>query len=213
MPIWECAWYESSMEELGTGGVRDTPHDDIEVRLLQTTIDLAVEGGYDAVRQRDVAARAGVAMATVYSRFAGKDDLLAAALTFDGHDMLRELLAMPNSGGTPHSRVTKLFAKMTEIMMRRPNLTRAALRAATSGKKAPMLRLMEGQQRLMRVVVSTLCGPKRAPELDQEAARQVAMVLMMAWFGNLTAWAGEVSDPLWIDAIMDNTAKMLLHGV
>ena len=47
-------------------------------RVLDAALDLAAEGGYDAVQMRDVAARAQVALGTIYRYFASKDHLLAA---------------------------------------------------------------------------------------------------------------------------------------
>ena len=44
-------------------------------------MDLAREGGYEAVQMRDVAARADVALGTVYRYFASKDQLLTAVWT------------------------------------------------------------------------------------------------------------------------------------
>src|SRR5258706_2200298 len=49
-------------------------------RVIEAAMDLARDGGYDAVQMRDVAASAGVALGTVYRYFSSKDHLLAAAL-------------------------------------------------------------------------------------------------------------------------------------
>ena len=49
------------------------------LRIIETTIDLAEQGGFEAVRLRDVASHAGVAMGTLYRRFHSKEDLLVAA--------------------------------------------------------------------------------------------------------------------------------------
>ena len=38
-------------------------------RIIETTIELAEQGGFEAVRLRDVAAHAEVAMGTLYRRF------------------------------------------------------------------------------------------------------------------------------------------------
>src|SRR5579884_3629276 len=46
-------------------------------RVVDSAMTLALEGGYDAVQMRDVAARAHVAMGTVYRYFSSKDHLLA----------------------------------------------------------------------------------------------------------------------------------------
>ena len=49
-------------------------------RILKVAVELAERGGFDAVRQREVAAQAGVALGTLYKRFASKEELLMAAL-------------------------------------------------------------------------------------------------------------------------------------
>ena len=52
-------------------------------RIIETTIELAEQGGFEAVRLRDVAAHARVAMGTLYRRFHSKEDLLVAALELE----------------------------------------------------------------------------------------------------------------------------------
>ena len=49
-------------------------------RVIDAAMALGLEGGYEAVQMRDVAARADVAMGTVYRYFTSKDHLLAATL-------------------------------------------------------------------------------------------------------------------------------------
>src|SRR3974377_523984 len=49
-------------------------------RVVDAAMELGLEGGYEAVQMRDVAARAHVAMGTVYRYFSSKDHLLAAPL-------------------------------------------------------------------------------------------------------------------------------------
>ena len=49
-------------------------------RIVQTAIALAEEGGFEAVRLRDVAAQANVALGTVYKRFSSKEDILVAGI-------------------------------------------------------------------------------------------------------------------------------------
>jgi AcrR family transcriptional regulator len=189
------------------------PMDAIESRILEATIELAAAGGYDAVRQRDVAARAKVALATVYARFASKDILLAAALVHDSARWLPELHKLPLRGRTPLARVTKLFEHMTALWVRRPELARASLRAATSGDHEAMLRQMVAQQRLHAVIVDALRGPRHAPALRREPALRVATVLTMVWFANLTAWAAGIIDEAIVVDIVRQSADMLLHGV
>jgi AcrR family transcriptional regulator len=49
-------------------------------KVLRATIDIAREGGYDAVQIRTVAKRSGVAMGTVYTYFQSRDNLLYRAM-------------------------------------------------------------------------------------------------------------------------------------
>src|ERR1700688_752004 len=51
-------------------------------RVSDAAMELGLEGGYEAVQMRHVAAHAHVAMGTDYRYFSSKDHLLAAALVF-----------------------------------------------------------------------------------------------------------------------------------
>lgn len=48
--------------------------------LLEATLEIVAEAGYDGVRVNDVAVRAGVAKTTMYRRWPGKSELVLAAL-------------------------------------------------------------------------------------------------------------------------------------
>ena len=49
-------------------------------RILGAVLELAAEGGYDAVQVREVAARAHVALRTIYNYFDSRENLLYAAM-------------------------------------------------------------------------------------------------------------------------------------
>jgi AcrR family transcriptional regulator len=187
--------------------------DVIEIRILDATLELAAAGGYEAVRQREVAAKANVALATVYARFASKDILLAAALELDNRRWMPELSKVPLRGRTPLARVTKLFEHLTAMWLRRPELARAALRAAACGDHEAMLRQMIAQQRINAVIVDALRGPASARAMRREPALRVATVLVMVWFANLVAWAAGIIDEAVVVDIVRQSADMLLHGV
>jgi len=187
--------------------------DEIETRILDATLELAAAGGYEAVRQREVAARANVALATVYARFASKDILLAAALEFDSRRWLPALSKLPLRGRSPLARVTKLFEHLTAQITRRPELARASLRAAACGDHEAMLRQMVASQRITALIVEALQGPRHARQLRHEPALRVATVLVMVWFANLTAWASGIIDEAVVVDIVRQSADMLLHGV
>src|SRR5664280_408848 len=60
-------------------------------RVVDAAMSLGLEGGYESVQMRDVAARADVAMGTVYRYFTSKDHLLAAAVAPWGGSWARRL--------------------------------------------------------------------------------------------------------------------------
>ena len=74
-------------------------------RVIDAAMSLALDGGYEAVQMRDVAARADVAMGTVYRYFTSKDHLLAAALVHWVEQLDSRLAQSPAQGGTPAERV------------------------------------------------------------------------------------------------------------
>ena len=66
--------------------------DDRTLRILSAAMELAERDGYEAVRLRDLAAKADVALGTVYKRFSSKEDILAAALELQVsrlHELIR----------------------------------------------------------------------------------------------------------------------------
>ncbi|HRK48728.1 MAG TPA: TetR family transcriptional regulator, partial [Nocardioides sp.] len=64
-----------SVDELGSAAQRDR-----RKRILDATIALATQGGFDAVQMRAVAEQADVALGTLYRYFPSKIHLLVSAL-------------------------------------------------------------------------------------------------------------------------------------
>ena len=50
------------------------------IRILETAMRMAGEGGYEAVQMRAVAEESGVAPGTIYRYYSGKDEMLIAGL-------------------------------------------------------------------------------------------------------------------------------------
>src|SRR5665213_4127874 len=73
-------------------------------RVIDAAMSLGLEGGYEAVQMRDVAARADVAMGTVYRYFVSKDHLLAAALVSWVDQLDSRLSLLPAQGETAASK-------------------------------------------------------------------------------------------------------------
>src|SRR5690606_18217307 len=90
-------------------------------RIVDTAVALAERDGFAAVRLRDVAASANVALGTVYKRFASKEEILIAALEQESERLLMRLGRVAPPGDTARARVDNLFEQVTRGMLRKPN--------------------------------------------------------------------------------------------
>lgn len=162
-------------------------------RIVLTSIELAEQGGFEAVRLRDVAAHAGVALGTLYRRFRSKEDLLVAALEQETRALAQRVRQRPPKGANAAERVVGFFVIATRGMQRRPNLSRAMLRATAAGEPA-LAQKVEIFHDLMRtMVVSALRGRAVGSEdpID-ERERLVGDLLNRVWFAVMMSWAGGV---------------------
>src|SRR3712207_5825320 len=107
-------------EELGSAAQRDRRR-----RILDATIALAAQGGFDAVQMRAVAERADVALGTLYRYFPSKIHLLVSAL---GREFERANASMGDRsipGDTASERVIFVLRKTTRGLQGDPHLTEA----------------------------------------------------------------------------------------
>ena len=86
--------------EVGSAAQRER-----RTRILDATLGLASQGGYDAVQMRAVAERADVALGTLYRYFPSKIHLLVGALTEQLEQMQDKLDRRPIPGDTPADRM------------------------------------------------------------------------------------------------------------
>ena len=96
-------------------------------RLIAAATALAAEGGYDAVQMRDVAARAEVALGTLYRHYASKDQLLLAAMAQQATTLRERLVQRPPTGDTPAARVSDVLKRASRSLERAPLVTKAML--------------------------------------------------------------------------------------
>ena len=87
-------------------------------RVIDAAMELAAQGGYDAVQMRDVATQADVAMGTVYRYFTSKDHLLAEALVHWIEMLQLQFASLPAEGATPASRVLEILDRALDVMNR-----------------------------------------------------------------------------------------------
>lgn len=184
-------------------------------RIIDVAIRLAEEGGFDNVRQRDVARQAGVALGTLYKSFRGKDDILAAALHRETDAIDERMRRRPATGTSAAERLGSLFQMLTRAMLKKPNYARAVLKAMTSGEEVAT-KVVAHQIKVTRMVLAAMRGvaPDESsvePPTDDEIA--VAMLLQQIWFAALVGWSARLHGQAQVTAQVRQAADLLLAGV
>jgi TetR/AcrR family transcriptional regulator, cholesterol catabolism regulator len=183
-------------------------------RILDVAIDLAEEGGFDNVRQRDVADQAGVALGTLYKSFASKEDLLSAALEREAQMLERKMEQRPALGPNPAERLKALFKIVTRAMCRKPKYTRAVLRAMASGVPEVAGHVASYQGRMNRIIIAALRGADGASPASQPSEREatVAAYLQRIWFASLVGWSAGLHGQNDVIEQMEKACDLLLEA-
>jgi AcrR family transcriptional regulator len=175
-------------------------------RIIDSALELAAEGGYEAVQMRTVAARADVALGTLYRYFTSKEHLLVSAMADQVAGMRRRLDEKPPRGDDPAERVMDVLRRSSRAMQRQPNVTAAMLKSLISsgGEVAgPMLPI--GEQ--MTAIVVAAMGPTG----DEEQRRAVAEVIQHVWLSALLWWVAGLAPAGAVEEKLDQAVTLLLR--
>jgi AcrR family transcriptional regulator len=189
-------------------------------RIVETAVELAEEGGFEAVRLRDVAAHAGVALGTLYRRFRSKEDLLVAALELEARALERRFSQKQPAGDDELERVMSFFTLVTKGLLRRPNLARALLRAAASGEPALAQKVGAFHEQVSRMIVMSLRGELSCSEGElidpvpeaSEREAELANTLELIWFALLVGWSGGTHKQADVLERMRSSARLIVRG-
>jgi len=148
---------------------------------------LGLEGGYEAVQMRDVAAKADVAMGTVYRYFSSKDHLLAATLVHWIELLDARLAQQPARGDEPAERVIDVLDRALRAMGRQPKLVTAVFTSLSSPDPAAV----SCQQQitiLMEGIITRAIGEPQPPD-PSDRARMIGHVWYSALVGWINGWS------------------------
>jgi AcrR family transcriptional regulator len=173
-------------------------------RVLHAAIELASEGGYDAVQMRDVATRAQVALGTIYRYFSSKDQLLAAALVEWAGELQDRLVQRPSRTGTTADRVVDVLRRASRAIEGSPRLTSALVTAIASPDPA----VRTCQTDVEKILVD-LVSPALADVPDEERDGMIR-VLSWVWFASLIGWVNGWSSVGTVGDELENAARLLL---
>jgi AcrR family transcriptional regulator len=167
-------------------------------RVVEAAMELGAEGGYDAVQMRDVAARADVALGTVYRYFDSKDHLLAAALVYWMSKLGDAPGRAPAAEATAADRVAALLGRATSTMSRQPRLVAALLTPLYSSAPG-VVECQEQIATMMDELIRRAAGDAAPPDIADRAR-----MLGHIWYSTLLGWVngwtnvGKVQDEVAI---------------
>jgi len=186
-------------------------------RIVDAAVSLAEEGGFEAVRLRDVADASGVALGTLYKYFHSKEDILLFALNEEAERLENAVAQRPPRGGDALERLTELFARATRGLTRRPKFARAVLRAIASGDEATAAKVAGFHLRMLRMVVAAMRD--EAPDLARAVGdsvgtpleQRVGTLLSHVWFAALVGWSGGLHPTRTVTDRMRDAIELLLE--
>ena len=177
-------------------------------RVLDATLRLAAEGGFDAVQMRDVAAAADVALGTVYRYFTSKERLLLEAMAEQQADLRGYLEVHPPREQTAAARVVAVLKRANRSLQEYPDVTAAMVRSfgTAQPENADIVR------RVTEIMTAIITNAMHAPERRAATAREVrvARILMQVWLSSLNGWVCGVDAPARVDEDLDAAAHLLL---
>jgi AcrR family transcriptional regulator len=147
--------------------------DEIGLRLLEAAAEVFAERGYEGAGVAQIARRAGVTTGAIYSRFAGKADLLAAALDARTSDELDALFADHRFEGRAEDILTVAGSHLVDRTPTdgEPLLLEAFVAARRDPALAELLRerVAERHERLIEIIEAAKAGGGISDALDTEA--------------------------------------------
>jgi AcrR family transcriptional regulator len=177
-------------------------------RLLAAATALAAEGGYDAVQMRDVAARAEVALGTLYRHYASKDQLLLAAMAEQAATLRERLVQRPPKGDTPAARVSDVLRRASRALERAPLVTKAMLAAMSSSEEAAVPLKHEIDTTLRAIIADVVDGDGHCTTFTDLDG--IVRVLGSVWFAELTYWSNGLNPSASMGDNLASAAQLLL---
>jgi AcrR family transcriptional regulator len=190
--------------EASRGEVNDVPKE--RDRILDTVAGILETDGYDAVQLREVARRARTSLATIYKRYATRDELILAALNswMDEHRYSGLVNQVPPPDESLYDGMMRVLRTIFEPWEQHPGMLTAFFRA----RAAP-----SGQQIFRRGFDVTVPSfMKVLTDVDDEFLADLETILSTVIYGLLGRFAAGELDITEILPGLDRTVYWLTTG-
>lgn len=178
-------------------------------RILDAAMELAAEGGYDAVQMREVSLRADVALGTLYRYFSSKEHLLVSALADQVATLRGRLAERPPRGDDDAQRVMDVIRRSTRALQRQPNLISAMLKSLISSGAGVGEAVTPIGTQMTEIVVAAM----RHDDPDTIAHdRVVAEVIQQVWLASLLWWVTGRAPARLVEEKVGRAVNLLLSS-
>lgn len=159
--------------------------------MLASSLELAAEGGWDAVQMREVAARSDVAIGTLYRYFPSKENLLVSVMLQQIRDLSGRISRRPPTGKQSADRVEEVLARANKALQSTPDVTTAMIKALVSGNTdvALVVAMVRDEMRGLLAFAYDDSGTVS----DDELLR--IDLLSDIWLATLISWICGIEDP------------------
>jgi len=172
-------------------------------RVLSVVIDMLATEGYDAVQLREVARRARSSLATIYKRYATRDELILAALEcWMAENRYAGLAAQTHQPDESlYAGLMRVLRTIFEPWERHPGMLKAYFRA----RSAP------GGQRLLRRGLDAVVpsGMEVLADVDKSLVQDLENILSSLVYGLLGRFAADEIDITEILPTLDRAVLRL----
>lgn len=192
-----------AVEDLGSAAQRDR-----RKRILDATIALASQGGFDAVQMRAVAEHADVALGTLYRYFPSKIHLLVSALQREFERTEVALRDKPVEGDTTADRVINVLKRTTRGMQSDAKLTEALTRAFMFADASVAAEIHQ-----VGMLLTSMLTRAMYPEGHEvtEDDVQIARVIGDVWLSALVGWVTGRTNAVETGQQIEVAVKLLLR--
>ena len=136
--------------------MRERKQAERRARVVQAAMQLAREGGYDAVQMREVSARADVALGTIYRYFASKDEILTEGLVRWVEHLRDRIAIRPRRGATTAEQVADAMRAASRV----PDDAAPLLRALMTAMSSPSISVATKSRELHELMGAIVRGDR-----------------------------------------------------
>jgi TetR/AcrR family transcriptional regulator, cholesterol catabolism regulator len=172
---------------------------------IRAALELGTEGGYDAVRMRDVAARADIALGTLYRYFGSKDHLLAAAMASWTSDLRGRITQSPPRGDSPVQQAVDVLRQASRALERQPRLGEALVKALSSHDPGVAEANGEVSKHIHAMLEPSLI------DLDTDVRDGLIDLIGQVWHSSLMGWANGRFPIREVGIKMERAVRLILE--